>query len=308
MDYPRTPAEFDELFGTEDLCWEYLIDRRWPEGFRCPRCKSGSAWLVREMLFECKGCGHQTSATSGTVFHGSHLPLSVWFRAAWWMTGQKSGVSALGLQRILGLGSYRTAWMMLHKLRRAMVRPGRDKLAGRVEVDETYWGAPESGRHGRRLGKKALIVIAAQENGKGIGRIRMQMVKDAKAESLHGFIVDSIEPGSVVHTDGWQGYAGLEKKGYKREVTEIANAKGSASDLMPRVHRVASLLKRWFIGTHQGSVSHEHLQGYLNEFTFRFNRRTSRNRGMLFLRLIEQAAQVCPAPYETLNKGSRRNS
>ena len=254
---------------------------------------------------ECAGCGQQSSVTAGTLFHGTHQPLAVWFRAMWWVTSQKNGASALGLQRILGLGSYRTAWMMLHKLRRAMVRPGRDRLSGRVEVDETYLGAPEEGRHGRRVGKKALILVAAQEDGKGIGRIRMRLVKNAKAESLRPFVVDSVEPGSVVHTDAWQGYAGLEKKGYRREVTEIANTPGSASDLMPRVHRVVSLLKRWLLGTHQGAVSHAHLDYYLDEFTFRFNRRTSRHRGKLFYRLVQQAAQVDPVPYKNLVKNAR---
>lgn len=303
--YPRTPKDFDSLFATDEGCRDYLFRMRWPEGFRCPRCGKDKAWPVGSMLYECAGCGYQSSVTAGTVFHRSHQPLSVWFRAIWWITSQKTGASALGLQRVLDLGSYRTAWMMLHKLRRAMVRPGRDRLAGRVEVDETYLGAPEEGRHGRRVGKKALIVIAAQEDGKGIGRIRMRRVNNAKADSLHPFIVDSIEPGSVVHTDAWQGYAGLEKKGYKHQVTEIANTPGSASDLMPRVHRVASLLKRWLAGTHQGAVSHAHLDYYLDEFAFRFNRRTSRHRGKLFYRLVQQAAQVAPVPYRSLVKHVR---
>jgi transposase-like protein len=223
----------------------------------------------------------------------------------WWVTSQKTGASALGLQGVLGLGSYKTTWMMLQKLRRAMVRPGRDRLSGRIEVDETYLGAPEKGRHGRRVGKKTLVVIAAQEDGKGIGRIRMRRVANGKAENLHPFITDSIEPGSVVHTDAWQGYAGLETKGYLHRVTEIANTPGSASDLLPRVHRVVSLLKRWLMGTHHGAVSHAHLDYYLDEFTFRFNRRTSRHRGKLFYRLVQQAAQVQPAPYRSLVKHVR---
>jgi transposase-like protein len=225
----------------------------------------------------------------------------------WWVTSQKTGASALGLQRVLGLGSYKTAWMWLHKLRRAMVRPGRDRLAGRIEVDEVFWGAPEDGRHGRRIGNKALILIAAQEDGRGIGRIRMRQVKDARAASIHPFILDSIQPGSVVHTDTWQGYAGLEAKGYGREITEMGRSLKLGEDALPRVHRVASLLKRWLMGTHQGAVSHEHLDYYLDEFTFRFNRRTSRHRGKLFYRLVQQAAHVPPAPYKELVRHVRAN-
>jgi transposase-like protein len=222
-----------------------------------------------------------------------------------WVTSQKTGASALGLQRVLGLGSYKTAWTWLHKLRRAMVRPGRDRLTGRIEVDEVFWGAPEAGRHGRRIGNKALILIAAEEDGKGIGRIRMRRVKDGQAESLHPFVLDYIEPGSVVHTDTWQGYAGLQSKGYRREITEMGLSLALGEDALPRVHRVASLLKRWLMGTHQGAVSHEHLDYYLDEFTFRFNRRRSRHRGKLFFRLVQQAANVPPTRYKELVKHLR---
>ena len=200
------------MFATEEGCRRYLFGLRWPDGFRCPRCGSAKAWEVGQVM-ECAGCGHQASGTAGTIFHRSHQPLTVWFRAMWWVTSQKTGASALGLQRVLGMGSYKTAWMMLHKLRRAMVRPGRDRLAGRVEVDENFVGAPEKGRHGRRLGQKALVAVAAEEEGKGIGRIRMRRVPNGKAEHLHAFIEEAIEPGSVVHTDAWQGYASLESKG-----------------------------------------------------------------------------------------------
>jgi transposase-like protein len=200
----------------------------------------------------------------------------------WWVTSQKNGASALGLQRILGLGSYKTAWSWLHKLRRAMVRPGRDRLSGRVEVDETYLGGREKGLDGRQTQDKALIVVAAQEDGKGIGRIRLQRVSDASAESLLPFVETSVEPGSVVHTDGWEPYRGLPQRGYVHEVTILRRQKQPASDLLPRVHRVVSLLKRWLLGTHQGAVSHKHLDYYLDEFTFRFNRRTSQGQRALY--------------------------
>ena len=251
-DYPRTLQQFEARFSTEEGCREYLFQLRWPEGFRCPRCGCGKAWAVRASLFQCSSCNYQTSVTAGTVFQDTRKPLSVWFRAMWFMTSQKNGASALGLQRVLGLGSYRTAWSWLHKLRRAMVRSGRDRLAGWVEVDETYLGGPEEGAVGRGVQDKVLIVIAAQADGRGIGRIRMRVVQHPSAASLHPFIEDCIEPGSTVHTDGWQGYAGLKKKGYDHEVTPIRGRPKEVPTLMPRVHLVVSLLKRWLAGTHQG--------------------------------------------------------
>ncbi len=257
------------------------------------------------MLLECTACGHQASVTAGTMFDRTRTPLAIWFRAIWWVVVQKNGASALGLQRVLGLGSYETAWTWLHKIRRAMVRPGRDRLDGCVEVDETYLGGVEEGIHGRETFKKALVVIAAQEDGKGIGRIRMQRIFDASAGSLLPFVKSSVKPGSVIHTDGWPGYVGLEAKGYRHEITVLKRSKSSASDLLPRVHRIASLLKRWVLGTHQGAVSSEHLDSYLDEFTFRFNRRTSRSRGKLFYRLLQNAMAVEPAPYKKIVKGSR---
>jgi transposase-like protein len=214
-----------------------------------------------------------------------------------WVAAQKNGASALGLQRVLGLRSYEKAWTWLHKLRRAMVRPGRDRLAGTVEVDETYLGGLEEGVRGRQTEKKALIVVAAQEEGRGVGRIRLRQIADASAESLIPFVQDSVEPGSVIHTDGWLGYEPLDKKGYRHAVTFLRGQEESPSELMPRVHLVVSLLKRWLIGTHQGAVSHKHLDYYLEEFTFRFNRRRSRSRGKLFFRLAQQAVSIEPVPY-----------
>ena len=277
----------------------YLAQLRWPDGFRCPRCRADKAWRVRER-WECAECGRQTSVTAGTIFQDTRVPLPVWFRAMWWVTAQKNGASALGLQRVLGLQKYETAWTMLHKLRRAMVRPGRDLLTGPVEVDECYLGGLEEGLPGRLNVAKALVVVAAQEDGPGIGRIRMRHIVDASAASLMPFVQDSVAPGSVIHTDGWLGYLPLQSKGYEHEVTFLKGKKKTPSELMPRVHRVISLLKRWLIGTHQGAVSHKHLEYYLDEFTFRFNRRTSRSRGKLFFRLAQQAVAVDPVTYDRL--------
>jgi transposase-like protein len=216
------------------------------------------------------------------------------------MTSQKSGASALGLQRVLGFGSYETAWSWLHKLRRAMVRPGRDRLKGTVEVDEAFVGGVSSGTGRDGMGK-ALVAIAAQEDGNGIGRIRLARVPDASSSSLHGFIQQAIAPGSTVHTDGWAPYQGLEKLGYSHTITRLkGKGKEAAVELLPRVHRVASLLKRWLLGTHQGAVGATHLDYYLDEFTFRFNRRRSASRGKLFFRLLEQAVQVGPVTYDTI--------
>lgn len=302
-DYPQTLAEFERRFATEAACREYLFGLRWPEGFVCPRCAGRAAWGTQRGVWVCAACGYQASVTAGTIFQDTRSPLTLWFRAIWWVTIQKTGASALGLQRVLGLGSYETAWTWLHKLRRAMVRPGRDRLAGRVEVDETYLGGPGEGAHGRkRTPKKALIVVAAQEDGAGIGRIRMRRVRDASAASLQPFVREAIAPGSVVRTDGWESYTGLQAHGYTHEVKLLRRRPGAAVALLPRVHRVVALLKRWLLGTHQGAVSVAHLDYYLDEFTFRFNRRTSRSRGKLFYRLLQQAVAVDPVPYAAMIK------
>jgi transposase-like protein len=239
------------------------------------------------------------SVTAGTIFQDSHVPLTIWFRAMWQITSQKNGISALGLQRVLGLGSYKTAWAMLHKLRRAMVRPGRDRLDGVVEVDEAYWGGEETGAIGRGTEDKALIIVAAEEDGKGIGRIRLRTIPDASSASLHGFIRQAIAPGSTVRTDGWSAYLGLE--GYVHD-RQVQSHQDEGEHLLPRVHRVIALLKRWLLGTHQGAIGQEHLDDYLDEFTFRFNRRASKSRGKLFYRLAQQAVQVGPIPFATLVK------
>ena len=302
-DYPRTLGELGTRFPTDAACRDYLFALRWPEGFRCPRCGHAKVWPVARVRFECASCGRQTSVIAGTIFQDTHKALTDWFRMIWLVTSQKTGASALNLQRVLGLGSYKTAWAWLQKLRRAMVRPGRERLSGRVEVDESYVGGLEEGAHGRQTAKKAIVAIAAEEDGKGTGRIRMRRIANASAKELHAFVEDMVEPGSLVHTDGWEGYSGLRKKGYKHKVTPVKDRK--ASKILPRVHKAASLLKRWLMGTHQGAVSREHLDYYLDEFTFRFNRRTSRYRGKLFYRLLQNAVVVEPAPFETLAKGVR---
>src|SRR5271166_2679365 len=189
-DYPQTLLEFEARFATDEACRQYLIQLRWPDGFVCPRCQAHTTWPSTRGRLVCTACRCQTSVTAGTIFQDTRKPLRLWFRALWHVTSQKNGASALGMQRVLGLGGYLTAWTWLHKLRRAMVRPGRDRLRGRIEVDETYiGGANEKGAHARQLRRKSLVVIAAQEEGRGTGRIRMARIPDASAASLHGFIL-----------------------------------------------------------------------------------------------------------------------
>ena len=296
----RTLAEFEQRFATEGACRAYLARLRWPTGFCCPQCTTSGSWTTTRSLLMCRQCGYQASVTAGTIFHRTRLPLQDWFRAMWWMTNQKHRLSALGLQRLLGLGSYRTAWLWLQKLRRAMVRPGLDQLGGQVEVAKTYVGGVEAGGGRRHLGSKALVAIAVQIDRKGIGRIRLRRIPAASASPLVAFVKNAVEPGSVIITDKWEACAGLKHKGFKHRPRVISASSKTASVLLPRVHRVASLLKRWLLSTHQGTLSREQLDSYLDEFTFRFNRRTSRNRWKLFYRLVAQAVAVEPAPYARL--------
>jgi hypothetical protein len=298
-DYPRTVMELERQFADEEACRVYLYGLRWPAGFACPHCGGDASWPTGRGLWLCRKCRRQVSVLAGTVFQDTHLPLTTWFRAMWHVTNQKNGVSALSLQRALGLGSYKTAWAMLHKLRRAMVRPNRERLRGVVEVDETYWGGEEQGVRGRLTYSKTLILVAAEEDGAGIGRIRMRRAGALNKENLHGFIAESVELGSTVRTDGYNHYLGM--KGYVHD-RQIQCDRAPSEHLMPRVHRVVSLLKRWLLGTHQGAISHDHLDYYLDEFTFRFNRRKSTSRGKLFYRLVQQAVQVEPAPFKSLTK------
>lgn len=310
VDYPRNLIEFGEFFPDDAACVAYLERLRWAEGFVCPTGHvAAAAWRSDRGLLVCPTCRCQVSATAGTIFEGTRK-LRQWFLAAWEVTSQKYGASALGLKRTLGLGSYETAWAWLHKLRRSMVRPGRDQLAGNVEVDETYLGLEEPGVKGRRTINRAIVVIAVEMNEDKIGRIRLRHVPNVNATSLQGFIIDVVAPGSVIHTDGWQGYAGIAGKGFRHRVTVTRTSSQPAHIPFPGVHRVASLLKRWCLGTHQGAMSKEHLPYYLDEFTFRFNRRTSKARGLLFYRLLTQAVRTAhvdtDALFQATGRGRRR--
>lgn len=302
-DFPKTILDFEKRFATEEACRQYLFDLRWPDGFVCPRCGHREFWFTKNRLYRCRQCDVQTSLTAGTIFQDTRKPLQLWFRAIWYVVNQKNGVSALGLQRVLGFGSYHIVWTWLHKLRCAMVRPGRDRLSGTVEVDETYIGGKRPVYRGRGAAGKVLVLVAAQEDGERIGRIRLRKILDASANSLETGIQEFIAPGSIVRTDGWAGYKGLTSIGY---IHDVARKEAIIGDnLLPLTNRVTALLKRWLQGTHQGAVHASHLDYYLDEFTFRFNRRTSRSRGKLFYRLVQQAVNI--EPLKSCDIRGRRN-
>lgn len=305
-DYPWTLREFNAWFVDEAACLDYLAGLRWPGGFACPSCGGrGLGRMSKGRNLRCAGCHADASITAGTVFADTRLPLATWYAAAWYATGTKHGVSALSLQRVLGLGSYETAWALLHKLRRAMVRPGRDRLAGEVEVDETYVGGVAPGKHGRGAEKKTPVLIAVEKRGRGMGRVRFAPIADTSAESLLPAIEELIESDSVVCTTGHAGYNGVVDVGYLHDRHSLYASGDRAHVAMPRVHRVASLLKRWLLGTHQGAVRPQQLDYYLDEFTFRFNRRGCNHRGLLFYRLLEQAVQIDHVPLTAITGGRR---
>jgi transposase-like protein len=304
-DYPFTTNEFERRFSSEKACRDYLFHLRWPDGFQCPRCENNKAWLNNRLFYQCSKCNYQVSVIAGTIFQGTHKPLQIWFKTIWWLTGQKNGASALGLARMLGIGSYPTAWAMLHKLRRAMVTPGRNLLSGIIEADETYIGGDKPGKRGRGAAGKALVFIGVEINESHIGRIRLQRIPNASAPSLENAIEKNVSRGSIIQTDGWSGYMHLNSIGYKHEV--VRKEADIGSNLLPSCHRVVSLLKRWLLGTHQGAVSHKHLEYYLDEFTFRFNRRTSKHRGKLFMRLLENAVKIDPVTISKIINNESKN-
>jgi transposase-like protein len=297
-DYPEDMAGVILNFRTEESCLSYLEHLRWPDGYQCGRCNGSDFWRKTRGRLQCRACRHETSVTAGTLFQDTRKPLRLWFQAIWYVVSQKNGVSALGLQRALGLGSYQTAWDWLHKLRRAMVRPNRDKLSGIIEVDETFVGGERAGPRGGGAKGKSLVFIAVEVAEHGIGRIRLQVIPNASGPTLIKAVQECVTAGSTVLSDGWDGYNRLPDHGYTHK--PLTHAQAGKGDATPLAHRVASLLKRWWLGTHQGAISPEHLRYYLDEFTFRFNRRTSRSRGKLFLRLFEQATHIDPVNAKNL--------
>lgn len=305
-DFPRSIVEFQRRFPDEAACREYLFACRWPDGFVCPRCGSTAATVHRpRLLWQCSSCRHQVSVTAGTVLHKTRTPLHLWFWAAYLTATGTPGISALQLQRQLGLGRYEAAWVMLHKLRRAMVAPERSRLRGYVEVDDTYVGGVDTGRRGGRdaFGLASIVVVAIEVREGGLGRLRMAVVEDLSADSLCGFVENNVEEGSTVRTDAWQGYRRLARIGYDHQPFSqraAAFAGGEETDAVPRAHRVIGNLKTWLSGTYKG-VSEHQLQAYLDEFVFRFNRR--RTPMAAFQTLLGIGASRPPSTYTDIKAG-----
>lgn len=293
--FPNIYREFVQHFPDDNACAAYLEQLRWPDGFCCPTCqRCGDPWRQTRGRLVCSVCRHQASVTAGTIMEKTRTPLTTWFEAAWHLTTAKNGLSAKTLERTLGV-SYRTAWTILQRYRVAMVRSERERLLDVIEVDEALLGGVvQGGKRGRGASKSIVAIAVEIKEPKGFGRIRMRHIPEASFANLQPFIFDVVEKGATVRTDGWKGYNGLSKHKYIHERTVLSSSDDPAHVSMPGVHRVASLLKRWILGTHQGSFVPAHLQSYLEEFTFRFNRRNSRSRGLVFRRLMEQAMATSP--------------
>ncbi len=302
IDYPSNYGEFLAWFPDDEACLDYLDWLRWPDGFCCPFCAGSHAWRLSDRRWWCEDCRRRVSATSGTIFHGTRTPLTVWFTAAWQMTSSKGGISAAELRRQMEFGSYQTVWAMLHRFRACMVMPGRELLSGTVEMDETEVGGAHAGAGGRgSLGKTLVAVAVEQHHPKGLGRCRLGVIPDASSKSLLAFAKATIKPGSDLITDGWSAYQSVASSGgYEHLPISLRGTSSIAHVALPGVHRIASLLKRWLMGTHQGAVEGDHLQAYLDEFTFCFNRRNAKSRQLLFYRLLQQAVQVVPITYRSL--------
>ena len=298
--YPKSFEEFLDWFQSEEDCGRYLEWIRWPAGFVCPRCAGQEFWRTDRGLLQCHECQHQTSVKVGTVFEGTQKPLLLWFHVMWLMMAQKTGLSAKNLCDTYGFGSYQTAWAWLQKLRSVMIRSGRDRLRGRVEIDETYIGGRKEGARGRGASGKTLVLVAVEGEGGKLGRVRFRCATAADADHIELFAKDYVEPGANIVTDGFASYNGLSELGFEHSPRVISSAGEEARKELDHVHLVISLLKRWLLGTHQGAVTPGHLQAYLDEYAFRFNRRLSTHRGKLFHRLVEQSVTSRPKSVKNL--------
>jgi len=268
MDNILTIEDFQKQFPSEEACFEYFVHLHWPEGFRCPVCNHDAYYFLNDKrLFQCKSCGRQTSVTAGTVFHRLHHLYSTLLWAIFLVATSKKGISGSELQRKLGLGSYKTAWLLLHKIRQAMSPKGILKLKAEVEVDETYVGGHREGKRGRGAEGKTLVAVAVETNGKTMGRARLQIIPSASQEDVLEFIGNQVAPGTLIHTDGLASYGNIT--GYRHEPRKKTKEN---KDVLPRLHVVVANLKMWLRGTYNRLPS-KHLQRYLDEFTFRFNRR-----------------------------------
>jgi transposase-like protein len=308
-DLPGDLPTFLKRFGSDAKCRAYLVRARWPAGFRCTGCGHDQAWShKRRLIEECTACGRQHSILAGTIFEQTKTGLATWFLAIYLVTSSKGGISAMELKRQMGFGSYQTAWSWLHKIRRAMVRPERAPLSERVEADETYVGGPRPGTPGRGAAGKTRVAGAVetgrgQIRGRRLGRLRLAVVDDVSAKSLQGFLGHHVARPATVATDGWSGYTGLAATGYRHEALNLSASWGDAALRLPAIHLVFGLAKRWLLGTHHGAVSSKHLPAYLDEFVFRFNRRTARSIAHRFARVIQQAVLTPPTAYRDIVAG-----
>ena len=290
--FPKSEIEFDMRFLNPNACYDYLFSIKWPNGFVCSRCNNQSYWISKRHLYICTACEHQHSLTAGTIMDSSKKPITYWFKAMWWFTTRKSGVNAVNLKELLGFGSYHTAWHWLQKLRRCTIRKDREKLSGRVEVDEFVIGGQRAGKRGRGAEGKTLVAAAVErcDEQRKIGRIRLQVILDYSAYSLETFITENIQPGSKVVTDSWSSYSSATQGQY-HHVPINQSKEGKDNDSLYGVHLVISLVKRLINGTHQGRFEPKYLQNYLDEYVFRFNRRKSKFIGKKFMRIAEQVVE-----------------
>ena len=286
-DFPKSQVEFDKRFSTQRACYEYLFKLKWPNGFSCVKCGQPAYWVSSKFVYICTRCEYQQSLTAGTIMHSTKKPITYWFKAMWWFTTRKAGINAVNLKDLLGLGSYDTAWTWLQKLRHCTIRNGREKLSGIVEVDDFVLGGQKSGKRGRGAEGKTIVLAAVEKRGRRLGRIRLQIASDCSSGSLMPFIEQNIKYGGHIITDGWKGYAPLENKNFSHQKVYWAKS-GDKSSILPGVHLVISLLKRVILGTFQGRFESKHLQSYLDEYVFRFNRRNSKSIGKKFMRIVQQ--------------------
>jgi transposase-like protein len=300
--------DFQRQFGSEEACQDYLAACRWPDGFVCPRCAHTRAYrMSAHRRWQCAACRYQVSLTAGTILHNTKTPLTVWFWATYLTVTDKRGMSALLLQRQLGLRRYETAWMLLHKLRRAMVNAAREPLDGDVEIDDTWIGGPQAGLRGSRQlkGRRAALVLAAVEKrGTTSGRVRLAVIPDFKAATLTAFIKEHVTPGSTIYTDGLKQFSGLPVAGFKhvaRTQPLREDLRKGARSVVPLADRAIGNLQQWLIGTHHG-VSRAQLQVYLDEFAFRHNRRQTPPAA--FQTLLGLGTRRAPTPYQRI-RGAR---
>ena len=305
-EFPKSEIEFDQRFMNESACYDYLYKMKWPGGFKCFQCGHGYYWISTKNIYICKCCKRQYSLTAGTIMDSSKKPITYWFKAMWWFTTRKSGVNAVNLKDLLGLGSYNTAWLWLQKLRRCTIRSERAKLSGNVEIDEFFIGGQKSGKRGRGSEGKTAVIAAVEKKGRKLGRIRLDVIPDCSGNSLKSFINDHIKPGSHITTDGWKGYQVIDQEAFVHH--QVIQTKAFDKDsVLPGVHLIASLFKRMIRGTHQGRFEPKYLQRYLDEYVFRFNRRTSKSVGKKFMRIVQQVANSTKITYQNVKENLDKN-